>query len=74
MFTEKAVIAAEELALAEGERVVENLLTRLGGIEDLASAVKTVGQFPAMQRREVINSFLKSHLENYPNMLGTWTI
>ncbi len=73
-FTEKAVIAAEELALAEGERVVENLLTRLGGIEDLASAVKTVGQFPAMQRREVINSFLKSHLENYPNMLGTWTI
>src|SRR5690554_254242 len=73
-FTEKAIIAAEELALAEGERVVENLLTRLGGIEDLASAVKTVGQFPAMQRREVINSFLKNHLENYPNMLGTWTI
>ena len=73
-FTEKAVIAAEELALAEGERVVENLLTRLGGIEDLASAVKTVGQFPAMQRREMINSFLKNHLENYPNMLGTWTI
>ena len=73
-FTEKAVIAAEELALAEGERVVENLLTRLGGIEDLASAVKTVGQFPAMQRREIINSFLKKHLENYPNMLGVWTI
>jgi len=72
--TEKAIVAAEDLALAEGERVVENLMMRLGGIEDLASAVKTVSQFPAMQRREVINSFLKSHLENYPNMLGTWTI
>ena len=72
--TEKAIIAAEELALAEGERVVENLLTRLGGMEDLVAAVKTARQLPAMQRREIINSFLKNHLENYPNMLGTWTI
>ena len=72
--TEKAIIAAEELALAEGERIVENLLTRLGGMEDLVAAVKTARQLPAMQRREIINSFLKNHLENYPNMLGTWTI
>jgi len=72
--TEKAIDAAEDLALAEGERVVGNLLTRLGGIEDLASAVKTIGQFPATQRREILNSFLKKHLESYPNMLGTWTI
>lgn len=72
--TEKAIISTEELALAEGERIVDNLMTRLGGIEDLVSAVKTVEQFPAMQRRKIINSFLKSHLENYPNMLGTWTI
>ena len=72
--TDKAIIAAEDLALAEGERVVENLVMRLGGIEDLTSAVKTINQFPAHQRRGIINSFLKSHLENYPSMLGTWTI
>lgn len=72
--TDKTIIATEELALAEGERVVSNLVMRLGGIEDLASAVKTIGQFPAYQRRDIVNSFLKSHLENYSGMLGTWII
>lgn len=72
--TEKAIIATEDLALAEGERVVENLMIRLGGLEDLTLAVKTVMQFPASQRREIVNSFLKNHLEKYPNMIGTWTI
>lgn len=72
--TDKAIIAAEDLALAEGERVVENLVMRLGGIEDLVSAVKTVKQLPAQQRRTVMNSILKNHLEHYPNMLGVWTI
>lgn len=72
--TDKTIIATEELALAEGERVVSNLVMRLGGIEDLASAVKTIGQFPAYQRRDIVNSFLKSHLENYSGMLGTWIV
>ncbi|HKM15902.1 MAG TPA: methyl-accepting chemotaxis protein [Marinospirillum sp.] len=72
--TEKAIIAAEDLALAEGRLVVENLAIRLGGLEDLTLAVKTVMQFPATQRREIINNFLKNHLEKYPNMIGTWTI
>ncbi len=72
--SDKAITTAEDLALAEGERVVENLVIRLGGLEDLTLAVKTVRQFPAAKRREIVNSFLKNHLEKYTNMIGTWTI
>lgn len=72
--TEQAIISAKRTALSEGEAAVNNLTHRLIGLQDLLTVIKTKDHFPVQQRREIINSILKSYLENYPAMLGAWTI
>ena len=72
--TDKAIIAAEDLALAEGQRALDNLVKRIGGLEALVTVLKTKDQFIPPRRREIVNNFLKSYLSERVNLLGSWTI
>ncbi|NLW03661.1 MAG: methyl-accepting chemotaxis protein [Pseudomonadaceae bacterium] len=72
--TVKAVQAAEELALSEGQQVLDNLVKGLGGLEALGVVLKTQDQFAPQDRRAIINSYLISYLKERKNLLGTWTI
>lgn len=72
--TKKAVEAAQELALAEGERVLDNLVKDLSGLEALSIVLKTKDQFSAQDRRTIVNTILKGYLTERAGLLGVWSI
>ena len=67
--TKKAVEAAQELALAEGERVLDNLVKDLSGLEALSIVLKTKDQFSAQDRRTIVNTILKGYLTERAGLL-----
>ena len=68
-----AILGAQQLARAEGERIVGGLLGELAGARSLASVLATRGDWPADKRRDYVNRVLNRYLADHANLLGSWT-
>ena len=73
--TAREVIAAtQQLARAEGERIVGRLLGELLGVRSLAVVLGSRTEIPADLRRGYTNSLLRHYLDSHPDLLGVWTV
>jgi methyl-accepting chemotaxis protein len=71
---QETIFATQQLAQAEGERIVGGLLRELSGVRSMASVLSARGFWPAGQRRETVNRLLERYLADHPNLLGSWTL
>ncbi len=72
--TQEAISATRQLARAQGEQIVGDLLQDLASVRALASVLHTRNRIQPDQRRDFINQVFARYLADHTEILGVWTV